>query len=254
MVRFVGTVEFGPDKLEHIQIECRVRSSLPILSRHVEADGSIRIPADHFAWDKRVVDEVVRVKRNNQLVPPENLSAADIGSVRPGCWILVLESPHHDEYYFVENEFLPVGPLRNPDTLRKFHKHIDNLCREIGQMPEGTALVLCNPVPYQASLDRLMVQPTRLHRAVRNAVWKELFLQGFRREFAERLAAYQPSVVINACTYDLRAFVKKALREIREAAPHETPEAAPHGSFRHITCNKHPCIWLSAPSWSEEPA
>jgi len=233
MLELQGSVDFGPEQNRSITFRTRGRTTPQFKRQFYPATGPIQIPADQFMWRNRIRDEIVLIFREGKFVPARRRYAGS--PPRPGCWIVVLESPHRDEY---SATFSPLGPLQNRESRKRFYRYIRSLCREIGGLTNGVEIVLCNPVPYQTSLARLMEDDAGIQSAVRNAVWRELFRQGFTHEFESRLQAYQPSVVINACTYDLRNEVGTALKQYLRQATRK---------FCIFTCNRHPCIWIQRP-------
>lgn len=232
MLELQGNIDFGPKLTKSITFRSGVRT-IPPFKRCYLATDPIQIPADQFIWRNRIPDEIVLVFQGTKFVPVRRRYAGR--TPRPGCWVVVLESPHRDEY---SATFSPLGPLQNRESRKRFYRHIRSLCREIGGLTTGVEIVLCNPVPYQASLARMMNDDAGMQSAVRNAVWRGLFRQGFKQELESRLHAYQPGVVINACTFDLRKEVGTALKQYLRQATRK---------FRLFTCNRHPCIWIREP-------
>lgn len=233
MLELQGNVEFGPSQTKSITFRSGVRTMPPFKHRFYRATGAIQIPADQFSWRNRIPDEIALEFQDGKFVPARRRYAGS--APRPGCWVVVLESPHRDEY---SAAFSPLGPLQKRESRRRFYRYIRSLCREVGGLTTGVEIVLCNPVPYQASLARMMDEDAGMQSAIRNTVWRSLFRQGFRQEFESRLQAYQPDVVINACTYALRKEVGTALKQhLRQT----------RRKYRLFTCNRHPCIWTRKP-------
>ena len=236
---FIAKIAFNQTTVEDIKIVSRGRTAAPIESCYLGSDNAVVLPPDQFLWKKRVPDAVVGVWRDGSLITVAE-KVTDSRSPKPGCIVITLESPHRSEYSLMG--FIPRMPLSDPQSKSHLYQFLPDLIRDIGGLPDGTEVVLCNPVPYQASLDRIMKAGTGVQKAVRNAVWRALFRGGFRRDFVGRLCQYKPSVVINACTRDLRRDVTLALQGICDIE-----------SFRNtliFNCSHHPCVWLRKPTLS----
>ena len=126
------------------------------------------------------------------------------------CIVLVLESPHIDEYRTKQ----PYTPWpANGATGRHIRKRAGLLVPPCWNKNE-TQLYLINAIPYQCSLG----QATRLYRS---KVFREAWDSGARAYFQERLKLIyrQGDLVVNACTVgkpgpSLRALVEAAIEEV----------------------------------------
>ena len=126
------------------------------------------------------------------------------------CIVLVLESPHIDEYGTKQ----PYTPWpANGATGRHIRKRAGLLVPPCWNKNE-TQLYLINAIPYQCSLG----QATRLYRS---KVFREAWDSGARAYFQERLKLIyrQGDLVVNACTVgkpgpSLRALVEAAIEEV----------------------------------------
>lgn len=142
--------------------------------------------------------------------------------------VLVLESPHKDEYrhHRRRNRLVPNGPAQAMGTadaggaIAKYGPGILEQLVALKGLADGDyALLLVNPVPYLTSLhwlDVLTGQATHLrgslNRDVRNHVWNQLWaLPWMQADFLARLASYAPSAVLNCCTSAFRQAVTCAL-------------------------------------------
>lgn len=234
-----GLADFGPN--DKRQFESIVRGSriAQFQGQYVSKNYLASLPEDMFAWDGRVRDEVVYIWQEGSLVR-EARSITESALPKPDCLVVVLESPHRSEYCCKQG-FKPIGPLRDKNSRARFVKYLPALItQDIGDVPNGTEIVLSNPVPYQTSLDRLMVGEAGIHEPIRNSVWKTLFREGFKEDFQSRIVRYQPRIIINACTYPLKLTLEKALCEL-------VREKKLKGCHL-FTSNRHPCIWHSKPS------
>lgn len=143
------------------------------------------------------------------------------------CIVLVLESPHIDEYGLKQ----PYTPWpANGATGRHIRKRAGLLVPP-GWNSNETQLHLINAIPYQCSLG----QATRLYRS---KVFREAWDSGARAYFQGRLKQiyHQGVLVVNACTVgkpgpSLRALVEVAIEEV-----------LPHALRSR---REHPFRWMS---------
>jgi hypothetical protein len=191
-----------------------------------------------FALDKHVKDEIAgwwqggRFHAARTLIDEKTCPA-------PGCIVIVLESPHFYEYRSTpDGECEPLAPLNKPESRTRFNGHIERLVSKIrANSRSQTDIVLCNPVPLQASLAHLMKAEVQesVQGLVRNCVWVALYQDGYELDFLNRLEFYEPQAVINACTYYPKKKVGTTLAEW----------ASGSGS-KKVTlwnCNDHPSVW-----------
>lgn len=239
MQKFIAKVAFSQSTVKDIKIISRGRTAAPIKSCYLCSDNTVILPPDQFLWQKRVADAVVHVWKDGSLVAIDE-QVTNSRRPKPGCMVITLESPHRVEYALPD--FSPLLPLSDPGSRSHLSQFLPDLISDIGGLPDMTEVVLCNPVPYQASLDRIMNTGSGVQKSVRNAVWRALFRGGFRLDFLCRLCQYKPSVVINACTYDLRSEVTLALQEFCDLES--------FGTTTFFNCSHHPCMWLRKPSLS----
>jgi hypothetical protein len=223
MYEISGNVAYGQNILDPFVFSAR--GAFP---QGLEGENIV-VPADQFLWDKRVLDEVAYVWKGNMLVTVG--TTVEVRLPRPGCLVVSLESPHRSEYF---RDFEPKGPLRDEGSRQNLITFLPELILGIGGIAEDTEIVLCNPVPYQASLDRIMAKASGLHKTTRNVVWRGLFRGGFREDFLARLELYRPSVVLQACTYALKDECLKAIKELKERQGANV--------FR-LHSTQHPCWW-----------
>lgn len=143
------------------------------------------------------------------------------------CVILVLESPHKDEYAPIAR-YTPWPANGATGRLLRLRTH---LLLPDGWDAERADLVLVNAVPYQCSLGGLPIE----HR---DAVFREAWRSGGREFFIQRLLQwYRPGdLVANACT---KGGAKPYLREMVEDA---IDDALPDALRRR---HRHPCGWTT---------
>jgi len=142
--------------------------------------------------------------------------------------VLVLESPHKDEYRLNRrrNYLVPKGPAQamgGADAGGAIAEYGPGILEQLvvlkGLANGDYALLIVNPVPYLTSLHWLGVltgKVTRpegkLNKDVRNHVWNQLWaLQWMQADFLSRTASYAPAAVLNCCTSKLQRAVTSAL-------------------------------------------
>ena len=202
-------------------------------------DGRIVIPPDQFAYSKKVPD--VRRWRYTRGEPLRRLEPGE--ELLPTVVALNLESPHLHEY---SADFQPIEPLMNPRSNTRVQKYLpamlgdeQRLASILGQPTfrlTAADIVLINPIPFQASLVRLWLPEYRgtMLSSVRNNTWNALWeaeYQGvklYQEDYLERLRAFSPTLVINACTAALKEQVTALLRR-RTSYP--VMEATSHPSY-----------------------
>ncbi|ATB28290.1 hypothetical protein MEBOL_001736 [Melittangium boletus DSM 14713] len=129
--------------------------------------------------------------------------------------VLLLESPHRDEYEHQTRRqgrigtFRPREPLwgkrANLSFLPDLLACIQNMRRAVVPALTEVPLTLCNPVPLQTSLHRLYAsRRDGLKAHIRTVVWKQLFgLRVIEQNFGIRLRRYRPLLILDGCTKPL---------------------------------------------------
>ena len=122
-----------------------------------------------------------------------------------GTVLLLLESPHKDEY----KNGTPIAPARGQTGI-KIERHLacilnnpHNNCmtRNIG---DNFRIIIANPVQFQTSLWTIHKGALSDWRKLRNAIWKTLWnVPWVQRNFCCRLRHYNPDLVLNCCTHKL---------------------------------------------------
>ncbi|BBE30556.1 hypothetical protein OSSY52_06970 [Tepiditoga spiralis] len=130
--------------------------------------------------------------------------------------ILLLESPHKDEYQ--KNNFIPIAPAQGATgrAIEKFKDRnssktlkyltIEDLLKKTNII-EKSPILLVNPVQYQASLGSFT---KKLNKNLRNNLWKSLFNE-LKNDFISRITIYKPLLIINGCTNDLKDEVNNCI-------------------------------------------
>lgn len=220
-----GLTGFGPD----CALESVSRDWLQIMGGEAgyRSGEIVNVPDQIFGIDRRVNDErAYRIGRNGSIY-------IDHGEVEAGSVVLLLESPHKDEFDGPRGR--AVGPLRNPAVRAFLAKHLPALIRDtesrLGRSLEGMSVTLANAVQYQASLQSLMKDYYGpLRSGVRTPVWNAIFRSGGRVDLVSRLDSYKPSVVLVAPTGKVRSAVQRAI------TPHMR-------TWPWIDVSYHPSYW-----------
>lgn len=158
--------------------------------------------------------------------------------------VVLLESPHKDEYERINGAFSPRAPAQRA-TGTNIANHLcgyfdAQLSGVTGSNymhlhANGSHIVLCNPVQFQASL---RAGRHRLKPKSKVMVWERLWnVPGVKADFLQRLIRYRPHIIINACTKTGRSdggcknLVRRFLHEQRATFPNRCHVyEAPHPS------------------------
>ncbi|MBP8232111.1 MAG: hypothetical protein KAY22_07385 [Rhizorhabdus sp.] len=217
-IRF--TVTFPDGKTEDVEKENSSDQWANIHSdfRKTRSNANfVYLPPSHFHYSKRVLD-VVRMN-GGKTVSVESMA----GKLR-GCVVLVVESPHKDEYSRQGSVWIPGEPLTGARS--KLDQYLPDAINCAGPSFSDKNVVLCNPVQLQASLAELMQNKAiGLQRDIRNLVWRRLFrIPAIKCDFKDRIQSYQPSLILVGTTGELAGPVFTALRGIgamvRQVSPH----------------------------------
>jgi hypothetical protein len=148
------------------------------------------------------------------------------------CILLVMESPHIEEYRD------PANPWpANGKTGKQLRAGVDKLAASVS-LNGADGLVLLNAINFQCSLG----VPTRCFRDdVFIATWQDKTIG--EEHFKERLRGWyrpeQGDVIVNACT---RGFSKSDSRSLRLMVEHAIATVEPETSRRARRC--HPYGWF----------
>jgi hypothetical protein len=208
------------------------------LKQEYRARDVICVPYERLALDTRVDDEIAGICSTKKF-SRGRLTIDNSNHPRQRCVVVVLESPHFHEYRQDDRHTLtPVAPLNNPTSRGKFEGQIRRIIAKVISGAKGTVdVVLCNPVPLQASLAHMMETEYQesVQGLVRNFVWSALFHDQYDVDFCSRLDSYGPRAVINACTSSPKKKVQGVLNEwVKGLKP---------GAVRLWDCSAHPSVW-----------
>lgn len=135
--------------------------------------------------------------------------------------VLILESPHKDEY---DCNFNRIGPAQG-STGSAIDVNIETLLNELANKhninldKKEYKFIICEPIPYQCSLHEIYKDYySGIDNTIRNKVWKKLWeiKDGnknllLQNNFRKRILSYSPDLIINACTSNLKGFVTELL-------------------------------------------
>ena len=168
----------------------------------------VTLPENIFTPDSVVPDEVVGIWDGASLQLIEcPVREVDLENAR--VLLLTVESPHVSEY---GPGFSPIGPLQDTNTRYRLRTYLPCHLRTMA-VPAGAWVLACNPVQWQASLGS--IRPARARPGeIRTIIWRALFEAGWRKDFERRLAVYNPSWILNACTKVLKADVDSSIATV----------------------------------------
>ncbi|WP_421193506.1 hypothetical protein [Aeromonas enteropelogenes] len=126
---------------------------------------------------------------------------------------IILESPHVSEYTATMTPKAPAQGTSNREAGGAIDTYIENVLTRM-HIPCGIySLLIVNPIPYMCSLGKFFNQ--KLNTKVRDHVWKEIWkISEIRDDFCNALATYQPEIIINCCTKNLKKLVHAEIKKI----------------------------------------
>ena len=131
--------------------------------------------------------------------------------------ILILESPHKDEYEITNGKPVPKSPASGDSgkaIYALFTSHVLPILNSLGlelNKSEKYNFCIVNPVPYQTSL--VSIHQKSLDTGLRDKVWKVMY-ENLKDDFKSRLKKYKPFAVLNGCTSNLKDLLKDDIHEI----------------------------------------
>lgn len=130
-----------------------------------------------------------------------------------GTVLLLLESPHKDEYD--DNSVAcPIAPASG-QTGTKMHNNLKSALNAScnghlrSVIGNNYRIIIANPIQFQTSLWAIHKGDLAGDwRVLRNATWKTLWdVPEIRHEFCCRVRSYNPQVALNCCTSQLRDLI-----------------------------------------------
>ena len=190
------------------------RNKVPDVSRYRIAEGSCVRHDDRY-----------HICNDRYLIPHDNLTGQNVSSYdipEPrlqdqlrqreqrgiGNIVLLLESPHKDEYIADPKRPACGKTGRNIDLY--LCGVLDDIIGELNKagfsvaehIDPGCHVIISNPIQFQTSLHAIHGQPlVGTWNKLRDNVWRTLWREEHIRQcFRARLGCYYPKVIINACT------------------------------------------------------
>lgn len=136
---------------------------------------------------------------------------------RPNQNLLLLESPHKDEYA-AQVAAGPALGASGRNIFVYFPTHVLPILMSLGlELDRENAYSFClvNPVQYQASL--VDIHKESLVKNLRDKVWMALWPE-CRKEFIDRLERYEAAIIVNGCTSTVKVELRGLLSSLRPAA------------------------------------
>lgn len=129
--------------------------------------------------------------------------------------VIVLESPHVDEY---TSDMQPISPAQ-ANTGTKINSNIEDLLENINsrvhfKQNEVIEIALVNPIPLQTSLGTIHNKRLKgKYSTLRNNVWRGIWENtDYKEDFINLINSLSPEdIIINACTADLKNSVRQAI-------------------------------------------
>jgi hypothetical protein len=118
-----------------------------------------------------------------------------------GVILLILESPHKDEY---DDNFDPIAPANGTTGCAiqcKIKRVLEKIItiKNIKLVNKTYYLIISNPVPYQTSLNYFSGGSST--EGIKFDVWKEIWsIKAIKLKFINKIKTYNPDLIINACT------------------------------------------------------
>jgi hypothetical protein len=144
--------------------------------------------------------------------------------------LLVIESPHVDEYRARDGALQPIAPAQGTSPGGAgggIGLYLHHVVARLGLRPGRYPLVIVNPLQYHCSLGHFT---GRLLRPLRDHVWNAMWdVPALREDFVARCRRYDAEVIVNCCTASLKGRVTEVLRTLSESSGRAVPvHGAPH--------------------------
>ena len=124
----------------------------------------------------------------------ENKDSLDITDENIPTIVIILESPHKDEF---NNQNFPNGNPALGKTGKMLQEHFKAILRKnISELPNNYRVILMNSIQFQCSLGEVP-------KKYRDYMWLSLWFGTnnlFKNDFICRLNSYNPSYIFNFCT------------------------------------------------------
>ncbi|MGZ8189493.1 MAG: hypothetical protein ACXWTN_12105 [Methylosarcina sp.] len=222
-------LEFKQKRL-HVKLNEQEEKLFQVSSPYlVNEDGEL-VVKDSFFSDERVVRDAHRYDLRFQdskwhFTAPGGHGLSKFASnqfdkeleSRPNQILLLLESPHKDEY----SAQVAAGPALGAsgrNIFVYFPTHVLPILMSLGlelDRDRDYSFCLVNPVQYQASL--VDIHKESLVKNLRDKVWMVLWPE-CKKDFIDRLERYTASIIINGCTSTVKIELRGLLSSLNPAA------------------------------------
>ena len=170
---------------------------------------------DQFAAQVKIRrSKISFIKDSNIIVSVDRVSQQGNFNKKKKAIILILESPHGDEYKRNNNQCVYLGPAMGSTKNNINNYLLSNLLKYNRTNDEGTFsrlnffsklksgkynLVLLNAVQYQCSLNLNLEENTnvKIKEEIFNSFFKDPYV---KQDFIKRINDCNPSIIINCCT------------------------------------------------------
>lgn len=143
----------------------------------------------------------------------------DESSISPSI-VIILESPHKDEYDNKIDCLSPIAPAQGTTgdlIFKKFVQIIRNSAEILRLLDKNEyRVLLVNPIPYQTSLYFLHKQNLKsVYSTLRDKVWIEQWERNeiHKTLFNNVLNKIKPSLILNCCTSKLTGYVSEEIKK-----------------------------------------
>lgn len=155
------------------------------IDKSLIAHGKMRYLEKDFFSPGTMVPDVYRYIafiKNGELTLGQHLKS-DIPCTRffdhttcnyPKSIVLILESPHSEEYCYRNDVMYPIAPAQGAtgDNLHLFiYNYIKKAILDSGIKDGFYPVIIVNPIPWQTSLDYVLVNRGKMNKTVKEEVW-----------------------------------------------------------------------------------
>ena len=177
-------------------------------SPHVQTEGDDVLVEDFFRVKNKVLDvSRYRIGERGCIIPHPDISGLALRDElrnQNGSIVLLVESPHKDEYQ-PGNINCPRAPAkgRTGNNISRCLETVLSRIEEQSLIVPGRHVVISNPIQFQTSLHAIHGGPLGDYTwtALRDNVWLTLWKdKRIQQSFRARLKRYKPRLIINACT------------------------------------------------------
>lgn len=202
-------------------------------SPHVTQAGRDTLVEGVFGAKNRVPDvSRYHIDEKRRLVHHDDIRGLELkrklqqlGQQHVRSIVFLLESPHKDEYKDAGNVYNISRPQvpANGRSGKSINRHLHTVLSRIEEhhlIVPDCHVIISNPIPFQASLHAIHGRPLKNGRnchwkKFRDYIWRTLWAeQRIRQSFRARLSRYNPSLVINGCTGNLKQLVCQELSHV----------------------------------------